>query len=167
MKETTRLLSVVLGIFSLVSLIQQLFNIGVFEVAREALGFYRSLAYFFLGFPARLLGYSIPHELMDYWILSFIGAAAYIKTKNIEGSRIFRDRKNLTSSRYWKPCLFFILGVSGLGIMVLMWAISPFTYVDEFHEETPDLMRGAAKNALAIFGGAILFFALNAFSPTV
>jgi len=48
-----------------------------------------------------------------------------------------------------------------------MLATSPFTYVDEFHEESPDLMRGAATNALAIFGGANVFFVLNALPPTV
>jgi len=167
MKDTRRALSILVGIFSLVSLIQQLFNVGVFEVAREALGFYRTIAYFFLGFPARLFGYSFPHVFMDYWALSFIGAAAYVKANNIEGTRFFRYYKNLTSIPYWKLWLFLVFGLTGIGIIVLLSAISPTTYGDEFHEEPPVVMRDAAYNALAIFGGAIVFFALNAFAPTV
>ena len=102
---------------------------------------------------------------MDFWALSFIGSAAYVKTENIENTRFFRNREKLTSKPYWKYWLFIIFGISGMGLAVLLSALSPFTYVDGFSEELPDVARGAAKNAAFIFGGAIAFFLLNAFAP--
>lgn len=167
MKASIQTLSVLVGILSVVSFIQHLFDIGVFAVAKEALNYYRSIAYFFFGLPARLLGISLPQELIDLWTLSFIGSAAYVKTENIERTRFFRHREYFTSRPYWKFWLFVIFGVSGLGLVVLFSTISPFTYVDEFSEEPLDVLRGAAKNAVLILGGAVVFFLLNAFGPTV
>jgi len=165
MKATIKTLSILVGIFSLVSFILHLIEFNLFTVAKEALEYYRSIAYFFIGFPARLFGLSFPQTLMDFWALSFIGSAAYVKTENIENTRFFRNREKLTSKPYWKYWLFIIFGISGMGLAVLLSALSPFTYVDWFSEEPPDVARGAAKNAAFIFGGAIAFFLLNAFAP--
>jgi hypothetical protein len=53
-----------------------------------------------------------------------------------------------------------------MGLFVLLGAVTPSTYVDEFHEEPLDLWKGAARNALYIFGGALVFFMLNALAPS-
>lgn len=47
---------------------------------------------------------------------------------------------------------------------MVLSTVSPFTYVDGFYEETSDLARGAAKNVLLVCVGAVVFFAVNAFS---
>jgi hypothetical protein len=163
MKKTIRILGILFGIFSLVSFTQHLFDIGLMAIASEMIEYYRTVAYFFLGMPARIFGSHFPSALMDMWALSFIGATAYAKTPNIENSRFFRRYPALTRTKYWKFWLCGIFGLSGIGLGVLFWTASPFTYVDEFHEEPLDLSKGAAVNALYIIGGSIVFFILNAF----
>lgn len=166
MKETIQTLGIILGIISLVSFVQHVLDVGIFSIALEIIEYYRTVAYFFFDMPARLFGFHFPSVLMDMWTLSFIGATAYSRTPNIEKSKFFRRYPRLTRPKYWKSVLLVIGGVSGLGVFVLLAAISPITYVDEFHEEPLDLSKGAAANALYIFGGALLFFVLNAFAPS-
>lgn len=136
-------------------------------IAREVIDYYRTIAYFLFGLPAQMFGFQFPGALMDMWTLSFIGAAAYAKTPNIENARFFRRYPAVTDVRYWKFWLLWIFGLSGIGLAVLFGAISPITYVDEFHEEPLDLSKRAGINVLYIIGGAIAFFILNAFGPTV
>jgi hypothetical protein len=167
MKKTIRTLSILLGIFSLVIFVQRLFDIGVMAIAREILDYYRTIAYFIIGLPARMIGFHFPGALMDMWTLSFIGAAAYAKTPNIENARFFQRHPAVTEVRYWKCWLLLIFGLSGIGLAVLFGAISPITYVDEFHEAPLDLSKRAGINVLYIIGGAIAFFILNAFGPAV
>ena len=167
MKATLKTLSLLVSIFSLVSFVQHFIETDLYKVAGEALEYYRSIAYFFIGLPARLFGFSFPQELMDFWTLSFIASAAYVKTKNIENSRMFRNQDNLTSKPHWKVWLFFIFGISGMGLAVLLWTVSIFTYTDAFNEEPQDLSRGTVKNLALIFGGAIAFFLLNGLAPSV
>jgi len=167
MKKTIRTLGILLGIFSLVSFVQRLFDIGVMAIAREIIDYYRTIAYFFIGLPARMIGFHFPGALMDMWTLSFIGAAAYAKTPKIENARFFRRHPAVTEVRYWKFWLLLIFGLSGIGLAVLFGAISPITYVDEFHEEPLDLSKRAGTNVLYIIGGAIAFFILNAFGPAL
>ena len=162
-----RVLGILLGIFSLVSFVQRLFDIGMMAIAREIINYYRTIAYFFIGLPARIFGFHFPDALMDLWTLSFMGATAYAKTPNIENARFFRRYPAVTKVRYWKAWLLMIFGLSGIGLAVLFGAISPITYIDEFHEEPLDLSKRAAINVLYIIGGAIAFFILNAFGPAV
>lgn len=167
MKKTIHALGIILGIFSVVSFFQRVFDVGIFKIAHEMIEYYRTVAYFFFDMPARLFGLHFPAVLMDIWTLSFVGAGAYSKTANIERARFFRRFLKLTKPRYWKAMLFVIWGFSGVGLWVLLAAVSPSTYVDAFHEEPLDLSKGAAVNAFYIFGGALVFFVLNAFAPSV
>jgi hypothetical protein len=167
MKKVIRTLSILLGIFSLVSFVQRLFDIGLVAMAGQIIDYYRIIAYFFIGLPGRMIGFHFPSSLMDMWTLSFIGAAAYAKTPNIENARFFRRHPSLTKVRYWKFWLLGIFGLSGIGLAALVGAISPFTYVDGFHEDPLDLSKRAGINVLYIIGGAIAFFIINAFGPTV
>lgn len=99
--------------------------------------------------------------------MSFVGATSYAGTPNIQGARFLRRYPGLTGWKYWKVLVVSVGGFSGLGVAVLLSALSPMTYADEFHEEPMVLARGAAWNAIQIFAGAILFFVLNAFAPSV
>ena len=167
MKKTIRILGIIAGTFSLVSFVQHLFNIGVMALSQEIIDYYRTIAYFFIGLPTRIVGFQFPGALMDMWTLSFIGAAAYVKTPNIENCRFFRNYPAITRLQYWKCWLLLIFGLSGIGLTVVFWAFSPFTHVDEFHEEPLDLSKNASINVFGIIGGAITFFIFNAFGPTI
>lgn len=165
MKATMRLLGIVVATFSVVSFGQATFEIGVYDVAKEMISYYRTVAYFFLDIPARLFGFHFPPPLMDIWALSFVGASAYVRTPNIEGARFFRRHPELTSVSHWRSIFGFLLGFSGLGLVILLSVLSPKTYVDEFHEEPLNLMKQTAWNVLCVVVGVIAFFALNAFGP--
>jgi hypothetical protein len=128
--------------------------------------YYRAVAYFFFDLPARFWDLHFPSSSKDFWILSFIGASAYARTPNIEASRFFRRYPKLIVWRYWRVLAVVVGGFSGIGIAVLLAAASPMTYADDFHEYPLDLTKGAAVNALYIFGGALVFFVLNAFTPS-
>jgi hypothetical protein len=57
----------------------------------------------------------------------------------------------------WKVAVFLVFGFSGLGIVMVLNTVSPFTYVDGFYEESMDLGRATAKNVLLVCAGAIAF----------
>jgi hypothetical protein len=162
---TIRVLGILVGTLSVVSLAQRLFDVGLVAAFSDAIGFYRAISECFLGAPVRLLGLSPPQVLIDVWALSFIGAAAYARTPGIEKSRALGSLKLDPQSVPWKIVVLLAFGFSGVGIAVLMSAISPLTYVDSFHEEPKDLMKGAGKNLAWICVGVMLFFALNAYGP--
>lgn len=165
-KETIRVLTILVGMMSVVSFAQRVFDIGVIAVAKDAIEYYRDIANLIFAAPMALLGINVPPALSDAWTLSFVGASAYARTPKIERSRFFRRRPGLTGLKYWKVWLLFLFGISGIGLFILLSAISPSTYVDEYHEEPLSLSKGAARNALYIFGGALVFFAFNAFAPS-
>lgn len=164
-KETIEVLTIIVGMISIVSFVQRLFDVGIFAVAKNVIEYYRAIAYLVFAAPLEPLGIKVPHALTDAWALSFVGASAYARTPKIEESRFFRSYPGLTNKKYWKVWLLFLFGVSGLGLWVLLSAITPSTYVDEFHEEPLDLSKVAARNTLYIFGGALFFFILNALAP--
>lgn len=164
--ETTRVLTILVGVISVVSFAQRLFDIGVVATARDAIEYYRAIAHLIFSAPMELLGIRVPPAVTDVWALSFVGASAYARTPKIEQSRFFRRHPGLTGRKYWKVWLLFLFGITGIGLFVLLGAISPITYVDEYHEEPLDLSKGAARNALYVFGGALVFFVLNAFAPS-
>ncbi|NWF91792.1 MAG: hypothetical protein HXY46_02660 [Syntrophaceae bacterium] len=167
MKKTIQILSILIGIISLVSFIQRLFDIGVITICKELIDYYRTIAYFFFNLPLRVFGLHFPKWLMDIWTLSLVGAASYVKTPNIENARFFRLYPVLIKGRYWKLWFLLSLGLSGIGLAFLFVTFWPMTYVDEFHEEPLDLSKRAGMNIFYIIGGAIAFFILNAFGPTI
>ena len=160
-----RVLALIVGAMSVVSFTLRIIDVGLLPVAQNLVEYYREIAHFVFAKPLELLGIIIPKYLQDAWALSFVGAAAYVRTPNIEKSRFFRSRPSITNSPRWKLYLFIVLGVTGLGLFVLFGAAYPTTYIDEMHEEPLDLSKGAALNAIYIFGLALLFFAINAFAP--
>lgn len=161
------MLTIMVGIISVVSFGQRIFDVGLFAIAKDLIEYYREIANWIIAAPIGLLGIKIPPALTDTWALSFVGASAYVRTPKIERSRFFREHPGLTKNKYWKVWLLFLFGLSGIGLFVLLGAITPGSYVDELHEEPLDLSKGAALNAVYIFGGALAFFALNALAPGV
>ena len=160
-----RVLALLVGAMSVVSFALRIIDVGLLPVAQSLVDYYREISHFVFAKPLELFVIFIPNYLPDAWALSFVGAAAYVRTPNIEHSRFFRSSPNLTNSPRWKIYLLIVLGVTGLGLFVLLGAASPTTYIDEMHEEPLDLSKGAALNAVYIFGLALLFFAINAFAP--
>lgn len=167
MKETIRVLTILVGVISIVSFAQRLFDIGVVAIAKDIIEYYRVIAHSILAAPMELLGIKVYPSITDAWALSFIGASAYARTPKIEQSRFFSRHPWLIVWKYWKVWLLFLFGITGIGIFVLIGTLSPITYVDEYHKKSLDLYKGAARNTLYIFGGALVFFVLNAFAPSV
>lgn len=165
LKDTLRVLTLLVGMISVVSFVQRLFDVGVIAVAKDLIEYYRAIANLVFAVPLKFFNIKVPPPLTDAWALSFVGASAYARTSNIEQSRLFRRYPGLTRTKHWRVGLLFLFGISGLGLVVLLSAITPNTYVDEFHEEPLDLMKEAARNTLYIFGGALLFFVVNALAP--
>ena len=165
-KNTLKVLGIMVGTISVISFSQRIFDVGLIAVERAVVEYYREIANLIFAAPMELLGIKVPATLTDIWALSFVGALAYTRTPKIELSRIFRNNPRLTKIKHWKILLFFIFGITGIGLFVLVGAFSPTTYADDFHEEPLDLSKGAARNALYIFGGALAFFVLNAFAPS-
>lgn len=167
MNLTFRVLSIILGAFSVVSFIQNLFNVGVYEMALTFINFYRQVTHFIFAAPFEVFDLIIPNFLIDLWALSFVGATAYVQTKGIDKSRFYRRHPEMLLSSYWKIKLWFLWGFSGLGLWVLLSSISPITYMDHMHEEPLDIAKNAAKNVFFIFIATVVFFIFNAFGPTL
>lgn len=167
MRDTLGALTVLVGVISVVSFGQRVFDVGLVAISKDVIEYYREIVRFLFAMPMGFLGITVPPALTDAWALSFVGASAYARTPRIEKSRLFRKYPRLTRFKYWKSVLLVLFGLSGVGLLVLLGAITPSTYVDEFQEEPLNLSKGAARNALYIFGGALAFFVLNAFAPSV
>ena len=165
-KDTLRALTLIVGIISVISFGQRLFDVGVVAIAKDVIEYYREIAKLIFAVPMELVAVKVPPALTDLWALSFVGASAYVRTPRIEKSRFFRKYPRLSRVRYWKAWLLVLFGLSGVGLIVLLGSITPSTYIDALYEEPLDLSRGAARNALYIFGGALAFFVLNAFAPS-
>jgi hypothetical protein len=166
-KATLRVLGIVIGTLSMVSFLQAFAKLGLIPVLEELITYYRTIAWLLFALPVSLLGVHPPQALLDIWALSFVGAGAYVLTEGIEKSRAFRSFELDSLPSAWKVGLLIVFGFSGLGIAIILGAIHPFTYVDEFHEEPLDLMKGAAKNILWVCAGLLVFFALNAYAPSL
>lgn len=102
---------------------------------------------------------------MDFWTISFVGAGAYVRTRNIEQSRALRGYALDPRGTWWKVALFIVFGFFGMGFVIALGVLSPLTYVAEFHEEPMDLMKGAAVNVFIVCAAAVVFYAFNASSP--
>jgi hypothetical protein len=166
-KATVRVLSVAISTLSMVSLVQALAKLGLIPVLEELITYYRTIAWSLLGLPVSLLGLRPPQALLDIWALCFVGAGAYLQTEGIEKSRALRSFELDSLSSAWRVGLLIVLGFPGLGIAIVLGAMNPLTYVDDFHEEPLDLMKGAGKNILWVCAGLLVFFALNAYAPSI
>ncbi|TVP07560.1 hypothetical protein AYI73_04570 [Shewanella algae] len=148
---------------SVISLMQQLLDIGLNGVFLDFLQYYRALLSEVIG----LLHLELPQPLLDLWTLSFIGAGAHVRTEGVEHIRLFREYKSLTTFRYWKAVYFFFLGVTFIGCSFFTAIISPFTYVDEMNQESQVVLRRTIVNSFIVISGMLLFFALNAYAPSL
>jgi hypothetical protein len=145
---------------SVISLIQKVFNVGLGSLAASYIGYYRKISYFVFGFPAEFLNIHVPTALIDFWTLSFICAGAYVRTKDLEKARAFRDYNFPSPSIKLRTAVFVVFGLTGIGLTIPLSALSIQTYTEN------DITRDALKNFAIILAASLLFFALNAFAPS-
>lgn len=165
-KSTLWVLAVLTSTLSAISFVQTISDLGLIPVLRDIISFYRSVASLALAWPAKAFGLELPQVLIDIWVVSFVGAGAYVLTDGIEKCRALRRFELEKVSRAWKIALFLIFGFSGLGLAIVFGGVHPLTYVDDFHEEPLDLMKGAARNVLWVCFGLAAFYVVNAFAPS-
>jgi hypothetical protein len=120
-KETLRALTILVGMISVVSFVQRLFDVGVIAVAKTLIQYYREIAHLVFAAPMELLGIKVPPALTDAWTLSFVGASAYARTPRIELSRFFRRHPQLTGTKYWKVGLLFLFRHNWYGPIRAAW----------------------------------------------
>jgi hypothetical protein len=152
---------------SLISLLQHITNAGLISVFSDLLAYYRNASQQIFSVFEFLFSIDIPQTIKDLWLLSFIGAGAYIKTPDIENSRLLRNIEISQMNKFWKPLLFLLLGSSFIGVAILLSALNPSIYTVSMTEEPQVLMRGAAKNSFIVVLGACVFFLLNTYAPSV
>tara|TARA_R110002072_G_scaffold103722_1_gene227561 strand:- start:2771 stop:3280 length:510 start_codon:yes stop_codon:yes gene_type:complete len=167
MNTSLRTLGLITATISLVSLISSALQTDLSTVAALFLEYYRLVAHSIFQVPASFFGIVFPSFLLDLWMLSFVGAGAYAKTKNIEQSRMLSIYLTDPKPKGWRSLVFFIYGISFMGIPILFATINPFTYFDEIHESPLDLYKGAAANVLIVLVCAVIFFAMNALAPSL
>ncbi|AIF98243.1 hypothetical protein [Alteromonas australica] len=163
MNQLSKFLTIVVSTLSLISFCQQVFDIGLSGVFANVVEYYRFVINEVLG----IFRITLPQSLLDLWTLSFLGAAAYVKSDNIEGSRLLRDVDTRKFIRHWKIIYFFCLGISFFGLGILLTIIYPLTYVDELQSEPANLIRSSARNVIFIVLGLFVFFVLNAYAPSL
>lgn len=158
--KTTRILTLATATISAVSFAQKVFDIGLGSMANSYIGYYRQITHALFGVPAELIGIRLPVALTDFWVLSFICAGAYVRSKNIEKSRAFRNYNFTEPSIKLRVIIFFIAGFSGLALFIPLSALSISTYTRD------DITREALKNTLIVFMLTVAFFVLNGFGPS-
>ena len=166
MKDTLRYLSIVLSVLSVSSLIQHVGNVGISPIFHDFISYYRHVAYEVFGLIGRLFSIDLPPTLMDVWTLSFIGAGAYVRTPNIEQSRLLRKHDTGKFPSYWKFIYFLLMGFTLVGLSIVFSVLQPQIYVDDEYGESYELSRRALKNVLVTVVGVVVFFALNAYAPS-
>jgi len=163
---TIRILSIIISILSIVSVFVAILDLGLIHVLERLLEYYRTVSYSIIGFPFSLLGVSPPQFLVDLWVLSLIGAGAYARAEGVETCRAFRHKELKSPSIPLRVGVFLLFGITGIGIFIILSAVSPLTYLNEMHDEPLDIMQSAAKNLVWVCSGALAFFVLNAFAPS-
>lgn len=166
MKDTLRYLSIVLSVLSVSSLIQHVGNVGISPILHDFISYYRHVAYEVFGLMSRLFSIELPPTLIDVWMLSFIGAGAYILTPNIEQSRLLRYHDTGKFPPYWKFIYFLLMGFTLVGLSIVFSALQRQIYVDDEYGESYELSRRALINVLVTFVGVVVFFVLNAYAPS-
>lgn len=164
MNPYLKTLTSILTILSLASLISNFLDIGLNGVLADFVKYYRVVSYEIFS----LLGLiEVNRALVDLWTISFIGAAAYAKSPNINDSRLI-SRLNLSSfGNFHRIAVFVIFGLSLLGITIVYYALNPFTYADDIHEQPLDLFKDSAKNLGVISLVLLVVFAYNAYAPSL
>ena len=164
MKPYIKALTSILTILSLASLISNFLEIGLNGVIADVVKYYRAVSYEIFSLKGHI---EVNRALVDLWTISFIGAAAYAKSPNINDSRLI-SRLNLSAfGSYHRIAVFVIFGLSLLGITVIYFALNPITYVDDVHEQPLDLFKDSAKNLGVISFALLIFFAFNAYAPSL
>lgn len=150
----------IIASMSLVSFIQRFFSIGLGLMASSFVSYYRKLVYAVFGYPAELIGISVPISLIDFWAISFVCAGAYVRAKNLEDARAFRHLQVKKPSLKLRSAIFLISGYTGLSLFLPLSAVSIYTYTDG------DITRNALSNLLIILTVVFAFFVFNGFSPS-
>ncbi len=106
MNQILKYLALLVSTLSLVSLFQQFFTVGLSEVFSSILVYYRLV----VSGVFKIFSIDVPQILLDLWTLSFITSGAYIRTENIESSRLLHKIDTTSLYKHWKIIYFFILG---------------------------------------------------------
>ena len=158
--KIVKILTILLSIMSLTSAIQRIFSVGLVPLLSSYVNYYHQISHFFIGIPFEWIGIKIPTLLIDFWIVSFVCAGAYAKSKNVEKSRAFENYNFKCPSPALRMAVFFVFGFTGIGLFVPMSALSIYTYTRD------DITREALKNTLWVLAGTVFVFFLNAFAPS-
>lgn len=110
MSNVLRILSIVFASLSLISLFQHVSDVGFVSIFSDLITYYRNASQQLFSIFEFLFTINIPQAIKDLWLLSFIGAGAYIKTPNIENSRLLRNFEISQENKYWKPIFFLLMG---------------------------------------------------------
>lgn len=109
MSKVLRILSIVFASLSLISLFQHVFDVGFVSIFSDLIEYYRNASQQLFSIFEFLFTFNIPQALKDLWLLSFIGAGAYIKTPNIENSRLLRNFEISQEKQTLKKLNLFLL----------------------------------------------------------
>ena len=156
-------LAIFISVLSLASLIQNIFYTGLKSVFFEIISYYRFIPVSIF----QIMNLNVSKILMDLWVLSFIGAGAYVRTPNIECSRFLRCFNTKRFIKHWRSLYFLILGISLVGCGILLTMLSPFSYIDSMNDEPSTLLKGAVKNVILIIFVLLWFFAINAYAKFI
>lgn len=77
-----KLLAACFGALSLSKFIVRWFDVGLMGICEDLLDFYSLIVGAVFGFIPALLNLEIPSEILDLWVISGLGAAAYIRAVN-------------------------------------------------------------------------------------
>jgi hypothetical protein len=145
---------------SVISLVQNILNVGLGTLASSYVGYYRKISHFVFGLPAEFFNIHLPTALIDFWTLSFICAGAYVRTRDLEKARAFRNYNLPSPSLKLRAAVFFVFGLTGMGLMIPLSALFIHTYTEN------DITRDALKHLSLIIATVLVFFAFNAFAPS-
>ena len=159
-KRSIKILSLLFATISAISFIQKVFDVGLIPIANDFISYYRRIAYIIFGLPAKLIGISLPIQLIDFWIISFICAGAYVLSKNIETARAFEIIDFGRSPIKWKILIFLVFGFTGIGLFIPLSILSINTYTENYV-----ITREAIKNLFIVLTAIAVFFVINAFAP--
>jgi uncharacterized membrane protein YidH (DUF202 family) len=107
----------IIASMSLISFIQRFLSVGLGTMANDFVSYYRKLAHAVFGIPAELIGITLPNSLIDFWVLSFVFAGAYVRAKNVEDARAFRYLRLKKPSIKLRSAIFLIFGFTGLSFL--------------------------------------------------
>lgn len=145
---------------SVISLIQKLFDVGLFGIMESFIKYYRKISHFVFGLPFELLNIQLPIQLIDFWTISFICAGAYVRTENLKGARAFRNYNFTPPSVKLRTAIFFIWGFTGIGLFTPLSVGSIYTYTEG------DITRDALKHLGIILIVSAAFYTINGFAPS-